>query len=61
MKKIITLLFCTAVISSAFAQTYSRDWKNRNTNADYYGYSNHNNDYQNIINQRDQRIQKVNY
>jgi len=63
MKKIITLLFCTAVMSSAFAQTDSPDWKNKNTNVDYYGNSNdyHNFDYQNIINQRDQEIQKVNY
>jgi hypothetical protein len=30
MKKIFTLLFCTAIISSAFAQDDHRDWNNRN-------------------------------
>jgi V8-like Glu-specific endopeptidase len=63
MKKIITFLFCTSVISSAFAQTDSRDWNSRNANVNDYGNSNdyHNYDYQNIINQRDQEIQKMNY
>ncbi len=31
MKKIITLMFCTALLTSAFAQTNNRDWDNRNT------------------------------
>jgi len=60
MKKIITFLFCATVISSAFAQTDSRDWNSRNKNVDDYGNSN-NYRYQNIINQRDQEIQKMNY
>ena len=30
MKKIFTLLFCTTIISSAFAQHDHRDWNNRN-------------------------------
>ena len=79
MKKIITFLFCTAVISSAFAQTDNQSCNEKNTNSDYYnnsmnyqygdkqydykkdfGYY-HNDEYQNIINQRDEEIQKVNY
>lgn len=64
MKKIITILFSAAIISSSFAQTDNRNWNDRNSNSDYYGNSNgrHFNDQQNnIINQRDQEIQKVNY
>ncbi|HEX7457765.1 MAG TPA: hypothetical protein VF301_04950 [Ginsengibacter sp.] len=63
MKKIITFLFCTGIISSAVAQNDSRDRKNINTNVGYYSNANNqqNFDYQNIINQRDQEIQKVNY
>ena len=62
MKKIITFLFCTAVVSSAFSQTNSCNWKNKNINVEYYGNSNdHTNyGYRNIINQRDLEIQKVN-
>ena len=60
MKKIITFLFCTGIISSAVAQNDSRDRKNINTNVGYYSNANNqqNFDYQNIINQRDQEIQK---
>lgn len=42
MKKIFTLLFCTAIISSAFAQDDHRDWNNRNnTYRDHDEYSQH--------------------
>jgi len=64
MKKIITILFSAAIISSSFAQADNRNWNDRNSNSDYYGNSNdrHFNDQQNnIINQRDQEIKKVNY
>ncbi len=54
MKKIITLLFCTAILSSAFAQKHNRDdWKRNNNHTVYQNtrYS---------IAQRDQMIQRVN-
>ena len=35
MKKLITLLFCTVVFASAFAQSKSRDWDNRNSGQVY--------------------------
>ena len=37
MKKIFTLLFCTALISSAFAQEDLHHWRNRNNNFDNRG------------------------
>lgn len=42
MKKIITFLFCTAVLSSAFAQRDYCDRNDRNTSAVTYGNSNDN-------------------
>jgi hypothetical protein len=42
MKKIFTLLFCTAIISSAFAQDDHRDWSYENNGyRDHYGYLEH--------------------
>lgn len=38
MKKIFTLLFCIAIISSAFAQEENHDWRYSNNNS--YGYHN---------------------
>jgi len=37
MKKIFTLLFCTALISSAFAQEDRHDWRNTNNSFDNRG------------------------
>ena len=73
MKKIITLLFCTAVLSSAFAQKNNRDdWKNNNNNRNEDQYNNNHHDdwkrdnghtvYQNTrysVAQRDQVIQRI--
>lgn len=56
MKKIITFLFCTVFFSSAFAQTGRPDWNNRKGVA-------YNNDayYKDVIFQRNQEIEKINY
>lgn len=69
MKKIFTLLFCTAFISSSIAQTGHENGNNINVNYYYaksaeYHYNDQQNyidSYQNIISQRDQEIRKVNY
>ena len=42
MKKIITFLICTAVLSPGFAQKDHRDWNDRNTSVITYGNSNDN-------------------
>lgn len=68
MKKIFTLLFCTAIISSAFAQDDHRDWNN----GDHDGYREHHHDrryddnnffvYQNNrywLSQRDEVIERI--
>ena len=68
MKKIFTLLFSTAIISSAFAQDDHRDWNN----GDHDGYREHHYDrryddnnffvYQNNrywLNQRDEVIERI--
>lgn len=53
MKKILTLLFCTALISSAFAQRNNHDdWK-RNNNRNVYQNTRY------PVAQRDQQIQRV--
>lgn len=63
MKKIITLLFCTALFASAFAQTNRRDWDDRNTNEKVYKKDHDrddrrwNNDYS--ISQRNMQIQRI--
>ncbi|MEO8568557.1 MAG: hypothetical protein ABI419_05465, partial [Ginsengibacter sp.] len=54
MKKIITLLFCSALITSALAQTNHRDKRNDNR------YNNNRTVYQNSNARRDQVIQKIN-
>ena len=69
MKKVITFLFCTAVISSAFAQPGRHDWDDRNTNNNSYGnasaydhgyQNNHDRDRRRYnIFQRDMQIQRV--
>jgi hypothetical protein len=47
MKKIITLCFFTALFASAFAQSKSRDWDDRNTNSNPNWNSNTGKVYQN--------------
>ena len=54
MKKIITLLFCSALITSAFAQTNHRSGRNDNR------YDNSRTVYQNNNAGRDQMIQRIN-
>ncbi len=59
MKKIITLLFCTAVLTSAFAQSDDRD---RDGRSDRYNGGYNNTVYQNnsnYISQRDMQIQRI--
>ena len=57
MKKIFTFLFCTALISSAFAQDDRHSWNDRPDNRNYAVYQNDNfNAYQ-----RDKQIEKINY
>jgi hypothetical protein len=51
MKKIITLLFCTAVLTSAFAQRNNRNW-NRQYNNNVYQNGNR-------ISERNMQIQRV--
>ncbi len=54
MKKIITLLFCTAMLSSAFAQRNDRDdWKNDRGRSVYQNT-------RSTMAQRDQVIQRIN-
>ena len=63
MKKLITLLSCTALFASAFAQTNHRDWDDRNTNDKVYRKDHdrddwrRNNDYS--ISQRNMQIQRI--
>ena len=70
MKKVITFLFCSAVLSSAFAQTGRHGWDDRNANNNSYGNATVDHGYQNdhdrdrdkrrySIFQRDMQIQRV--
>lgn len=57
MKKIFTFLFCTALVSSAFAQDDRHGWNDRPDNKNYSVYQNDNfGGYQ-----RDKQIEKINY
>lgn len=64
MKKIITLLFCTALLSSAFAQNnHHDDWNHDNDRHGNRRHNNNHNVYQNNkynTAQRDQLIQRIN-
>ncbi len=57
MKKIFTLLFCTAIISSAFAQEDRHDWHDRNNAYDNRGQEKGRHDWQNGNNAYDNRGQ----
>ena len=64
MKKIITLLFCTAVLTSAFAQTNNRHWnKQYNNNVYQKGnrISERNIQIQRVITHYNYKIQQVSY
>ena len=58
MKKIFTLLFCTAIISSAFAQDGRHDWNNRNNFYHDHGEYNRHRDYDH---DRDGRAPRVSF
>src|SRR5436190_1920021 len=61
MKKIITLLFCTVVFASAFAQTNHNDRDDRNRNVNPNWNSNNNQVYQKEYDRDDNRYNNTVY